>query len=168
MYDYFVFFGMEFFVEVNNFIEFLFVFEIGFKVIGVNNCNLYDFNVDMFIIFWVNVVFNGWDVVFCVLSGILSYEDVEKYVKEGVKGVFVGEVLMWVSDIKVFFWLFIGLLFLEVVFKFRLFVKICGICFINDVKFVINVGVDFFGVIFVFGIKCCIFIFIVCEIFVFV
>lgn len=156
LYDYSVSLGMEPLVEVNNPTELSLALEIGSKVIGVNNRNLHDFNVDMSTTSRVNAALNGRDVVLCALSGISSHEDVEKYVKEGVKGVLVGEALMRASDTKAFLRSLIGLPPLEVVPKPRPLVKICGIRSTNDAKLAINAGADLLGVILVPGTKRCI------------
>ncbi|KAF6752841.1 indole-3-glycerol phosphate synthase [Ephemerocybe angulata] len=86
--------GMEPLVEVNNAEEMQRALEIGAKVIGVNNRNLHDFNVDMGTTSRLADMVSGKDVVLCALSGISTKEDVEVYRKQGVGAVLVGEALM--------------------------------------------------------------------------
>ena len=109
LYEYSLSLGMEPLVEVNNPTELQIALELGAKAIGVNNRNLHDFNVDMGTTLRVNAALNGKDVVLCALSGISTPGDVEKYVKEGVKAVLVGEALMRAENPTAFVRNLIGL-----------------------------------------------------------
>jgi len=84
--------GIEPLVEVNNAQEMEVAIELGAKVIGVNNRNLHNFEVDMETTTkLVNMVPQG--TILVALSGIKGREDVERYVEQGVGGVLVGELL---------------------------------------------------------------------------
>ncbi|WWC88977.1 multifunctional tryptophan biosynthesis protein [Kwoniella dendrophila CBS 6074] len=149
LYDYSVSIGMEPLVEVNNTTELSLALEIGSKLIGVNNRNLHDFNVDMSTTSRVNAALNGREVILCALSGISSPEDVEKYVKEGVKAVLVGESLMRAKDTKKFLRSLIGLNDLPAKPKEKPLVKICGIRSKEDAEIAIKSGADLLGIILV-------------------
>ncbi|WVW84292.1 multifunctional tryptophan biosynthesis protein [Kwoniella bestiolae CBS 10118] len=151
LYDYSVSIGMEPLVEVNNTKELELALEIGSKVIGVNNRNLHDFNVDMSTTSRVNAALDGRDVILCALSGISTPEDVQKYVKEGVKAVLVGESLMRAKDTGKFLRSLIGLS--DPVSSSsevgKPLVKICGIRSVEDAEIAISSGADLLGVILV-------------------
>ncbi|WVQ80136.1 multifunctional tryptophan biosynthesis protein [Cryptococcus sp. DSM 104549] len=153
LYDYSVSIGMEPLVEVNNPTELSQALELGAKVIGVNNRNLHDFNVDMSTTSRVNAALGGREVVLCALSGISSHEDVKKYVKEGVRAVLVGEALMRATDTKAFLRSLIGLPAPEPAPKTRPLVKICGIRSAADAKLAVSAGADLLGMILVPGAK---------------
>ncbi|WWD16972.1 multifunctional tryptophan biosynthesis protein [Kwoniella shandongensis] len=153
LYDYSVSLGMEPLVEVNNPTELKLALEIGSKVIGVNNRNLHDFNVDMSTTSRVNAALEGQDVILCALSGISSPEDVAKYVKEGVKAVLIGEALMRASDTKAFLRSLIGLPPPTPSKKAKTLAKICGIRTPADAQLAIDAGADLLGLILVPGAK---------------
>jgi anthranilate synthase/indole-3-glycerol phosphate synthase/phosphoribosylanthranilate isomerase len=96
--------GMEPLVEVNNAEELERALQVGAKVIGVNNRNLHDFNVDMGTTTRMADVIkekygeNGGDVILVALSGITGRSDVEKYASQGVGAILVGESLMRAKD----------------------------------------------------------------------
>jgi len=108
--------GMEPLVEVNNPEELERALKVGAKVVGVNNRNLHDFNVDMGTTSRIAEVINSSSsgsngssahgqgqvdnrkVILCALSGITGREDVVKYVDQGVGAVLVGEALMRAED----------------------------------------------------------------------
>lgn len=114
LYDYARFVrGMEPLVEVNNPEELQRALAIGAKVIGVNNRNLHDFNVDMSTTSRIAEVVNQQQqhqqtngsqavddrkVILCALSGITGRDDVVRYVQQGVGAVLVGEALMRAED----------------------------------------------------------------------
>ncbi|ORX35558.1 N-anthranilate isomerase [Kockovaella imperatae] len=152
LYRYSLSLGMEPLVEVNNPDELQTALEIGAKVIGVNNRNLHDFNVDMSTTSRVNAALQGRDVILCALSGISSPEDVQKYVKEGVKAVLVGESLMRAPDPFTFLRSLISLPPLKPV-VIRPLVKICGCRSVADAKVALAAGADMIGVILVPGTK---------------
>lgn len=107
--------GMEPLVEINNPAELERALNIGAKVIGVNNRNLHDFNVDMGTTSRIAEVIterqrqyqesavgggiiDDRKVILCALSGITGREDVVKYTEQGVGAVLVGEALMRSDD----------------------------------------------------------------------
>ena len=94
--------GMEPLVEVNNASEMKIALDLGSKVIGVNNRNLHDFNVDMGTTSRLVEMVRERDVVLCALSGISSSKDVQMYKEEGVRAVLVGEALMRAQDTSAF------------------------------------------------------------------
>ncbi|KAI0061154.1 N-anthranilate isomerase [Artomyces pyxidatus] len=94
--------GMEPLVEVNNAREMAVALELGAKVIGVNNRNLHDFQVDMGTTSRLADMVQGREVVLCALSGIQGPEDVRRYVAEGVGAVLVGEALMRAENTRAF------------------------------------------------------------------
>ncbi len=94
--------GMEPLVEVNNASEMRRALDIGAKVIGVNNRNLHDFNVDMGTTSRLVDMVKDRDVILCALSGISTAQDVRTYKDQGVKAVLVGESLMRAKDTAAF------------------------------------------------------------------
>ena len=86
--------GMEPLVEVNNAREMEAALGLGARVIGVNNRNLHDFNVDMQTTSRLAEMTAGKDIVLCALSGIAGPDDVRTYTRQGVSAVLVGESLM--------------------------------------------------------------------------
>lgn len=96
--------GMEPLVEVNNSDELARALKVGAKVIGVNNRNLHDFNVDMGTTSRIADAIKeshgekGAEVILIALSGITGRADVEKYATQGVGAVLVGESLMKAQD----------------------------------------------------------------------
>jgi len=109
LYDYSVSLGMEPLVEVNNPEEMNRALAIGAKVVGVNNRNLHDFNVDMGTTSRLADAAKEGGIILCALSGITGRKDVEKYVSEGVGAVLVGEALMRSKDKKAFIHDLLGL-----------------------------------------------------------
>ncbi|KAL5536564.1 TRP3_1 [Sanghuangporus sanghuang] len=102
LYTYSVSLGMEPLVEVNNASEMERALEVGAKVIGVNNRNLHDFNVDLGTTSRLVDMVQGREVVFCALSGISGPKDVRVYKEQGVNAVLVGEALMRAEDTSKF------------------------------------------------------------------
>ncbi|KAH9060548.1 N-anthranilate isomerase [Lactarius vividus] len=102
LYDYSLSLGMEPLVEVNNAREMETALALGSRVIGVNNRNLHDFQVDMGTTTRLADMVKGQDVVLCALSGITGPEDVRQYVQQGVGAVLVGEALMRAKDTRAF------------------------------------------------------------------
>lgn len=109
LYDYSVLLGMEPLVEVNNADEMKRALTLGAKVVGVNNRNLHDFNVDMGTTSRLAEAAKQGGVILAALSGITGRADVEKYLKEGVSAVLVGEALMRAADKKAFIHDLLGL-----------------------------------------------------------
>ncbi len=93
---------MEPLVEVNSAAEMSRALEIGAKVVGVNNRNLHDFQVDMGTTSRLVDMVREKDIVLCALSGISGPQDVQVYKEEGVNAVLVGEALMRAEDTGVF------------------------------------------------------------------
>jgi len=89
---------MEPLVEVNNAEEMKAALELGAKVIGVNNRNLHNFEVDMGTTTRLADMVKARDVILCALSGIQTNKDVQGYIEQGVSAVLVGESLMRAPD----------------------------------------------------------------------
>ena len=104
LYDHAVERGMEPLVEVNNAAELERALRVGAKVIGVNNRNLHDFNVDMSTTSRIADVIKekhperAGEIILIALSGITGREDVVRYQEQGVSAVLVGESLMRAND----------------------------------------------------------------------
>ncbi|GAA5872583.1 hypothetical protein JCM16303_004572 [Sporobolomyces ruberrimus] len=104
LYNYSISRGMEPLVEVNNAEELERALRVGAKVIGVNNRNLHDFNVDMSTTSRIADVIKekyperAEEVILIALSGITGRQDVERYAAQGVSAVLVGESLMRAHD----------------------------------------------------------------------
>jgi anthranilate synthase/indole-3-glycerol phosphate synthase/phosphoribosylanthranilate isomerase len=104
LYDYSLSRGMEPLVEVNNADELGRALKVGAKVIGVNNRNLHDFEVDMGTTTRIADVIKekygdkASEVILIALSGITGREDVVRYTAQGVSAVLVGESLMRAED----------------------------------------------------------------------
>lgn len=101
LYHYSCSLGMEPLVEVNTLEEMDIATKLGAKVIGVNNRNLTNFEVDL------NTTSRlmektSKDTIVCALSGISSSKDVAAYKEGGVGAVLVGEALMRATDINIF------------------------------------------------------------------
>lgn len=102
LYDYSLSLGMEPLVEVNNAREMEAALALGARVIGVNNRNLHDFQVDMGTTSRLADMVKGQEVILCALSGITCGEDVRQYVQQGVGAVLVGEALMRAKNTRAF------------------------------------------------------------------
>ncbi|KIY50300.1 glutamine amidotransferase [Fistulina hepatica ATCC 64428] len=143
--------GMEPLVEVNNAMEMEIALSLPAKVIGVNNRNLHDFNVDMGTTSRLSEMVKGRDVILAALSGISSPDDVKKYQAEGVSAVLIGESLMRAKDTSAF----IRQLFSQPEPEIRTWssypplVKICGIRGVDEAVAVAKAGADFLGLMFV-------------------
>ena len=153
LYDYSKSIGMEPLVEVNSPEELVLALEIGSKVVGVNNRNLHDFNVDMSTTSRVNAALNGKDVILCALSGISTPEDVSKYVQEGVRAVLVGESLMRAEDPAAFLRTLAAIPPAPARTRAKPLVKICGIRSVKDAQIAVDAGADMLGIILVPGTK---------------
>lgn len=153
LYDYSLSLGMEPLVEVNNPDELKLAIEIGSKVVGVNNRNLHDFQVDMSTTSRVNAALDGRDITLCALSGIASRDDVAKYEKEGVRAVLVGESLMRAENPAEFLRHLAGIPTAPPTRRAKPLVKICGIRTAKDAQLAIDAGADMLGIILVPGTK---------------
>ncbi|KAI9061693.1 N-anthranilate isomerase [Trametes sanguinea] len=83
LYEYAKSLGIEPLVEVNNAREMEAALALGAKVIGVNNRNLHDFQVDMNTTSRLADMVRERDVILCALSGIQSSQDVRTYTEQG-------------------------------------------------------------------------------------
>ncbi|RMZ91691.1 hypothetical protein DV736_g1055, partial [Chaetothyriales sp. CBS 134916] len=146
--------GMEPLVEVNTGEEMRIAIQLGSQVIGVNNRDLTNFEVDLGT---TSRLMDGVPetTIVAALSGIFGPDDVAAYRKDGVKAVLVGEALMRAQDTTTF----IGRLLgepkdvLPPAKKNELLVKICGTRTPEGAKAAIEAGADAIGIILVRGRK---------------
>jgi anthranilate synthase/indole-3-glycerol phosphate synthase/phosphoribosylanthranilate isomerase len=127
---------------------------LGSKVIGVNNRNLVNFEVDLETTSRLMDMVPK-DTTVCALSGIAGPKDVEPYTKNGVGAVLVGEALMRASDTAQFISELLGG---SVSSKSSPttslpLVKICGTRSPEAAATAITAGADFIGIILVPGRK---------------
>lgn len=144
--------NMEPLVEVNNAKEMETALALGAKVIGVNNRNLHDFNVDMGTTSRLADMVREKDVTLCALSGIKDAQDVNTYVQQGVGAVLVGESLMRASDTRAFIRQLLSIPEPEDKGKGKAvapLVKICGIKTEEEAKIAVDAGADMLGLMFV-------------------
>ncbi|KAH7926947.1 hypothetical protein BV22DRAFT_1008012 [Leucogyrophana mollusca] len=149
LYAYSLSLGMEPLVEVNNAREMSLALELGAKVIGVNNRNLHDFQVDMGTTSRLVDMVRERDVILCALSGISSPGDVRQYAEEGVAAVLVGEALMRAKDTKAFIHELLDWPLPPPQEKKPPLVKICGIRSVAEATAAADAGADLLGLMFV-------------------
>ncbi|TDL20038.1 N-anthranilate isomerase [Rickenella mellea] len=152
LYAYSISLGMEPLVEVNNAAEMEQALALGAKVIGVNNRNLHDFNVDMGTTSRLAEMVKEKDVILCALSGISNNEDVQTYVQQGVRAVLVGEALMRAKDTGAFIQQLLGWPSQkkrEDEHARTPLVKICGIRTEKEALEAMDAGADMLGLMFV-------------------
>lgn len=153
LYNYSKELGMEPLVEVNNVEEMQRALKIGSRVIGVNNRDLHSFKVDLETTSGLISMVANKDVILCALSGISSREDVERYEKEGVGAVLVGEALMRAgSEVASFIDKILGITPAPVP-KRDIHVKICGTRTVEAAKVAVESGADLIGIILAEGTK---------------
>ncbi|KAH0828506.1 Multifunctional tryptophan biosynthesis protein [Fonsecaea pedrosoi] len=153
LYNYSRLLGMEPLVEVNTAEEMKIAVELGAEVIGVNNRNLTNFEVDL------GTTSRLMDqvpksTIVCALSGIFGPQDVQAYKKDGVKAILVGEALMRASNPVDFIASLVGdpdVLAQKAARNKQLSVKICGTRTPEDAKAAIEAGADQIGIILVPG-----------------
>jgi anthranilate synthase/indole-3-glycerol phosphate synthase/phosphoribosylanthranilate isomerase len=158
--------GMEPLVEVNNEVELDRALAVGAKVIGVNNRNLHDFQVDMSTTTRLadSIKEKGAEgVILCALSGISGRTDVERYISEGVGAVLVGESLMRAKDKGAFARELLGISGpaketngVVPSSSPKPLVKICGIRSPEVALAAADAGADFLGLMFVERSKRCV------------
>jgi anthranilate synthase/indole-3-glycerol phosphate synthase/phosphoribosylanthranilate isomerase len=153
LYDYSRSLGMEPLVEVQNAEETEIAVKLGAQVIGVNNRNLVNFEVDMET---TNRLINmvPKETILCALSGIAGPKDVEPYIKSGVGAVLVGEALMRASNTAQFIAELLGGSTAETTRRSSApMVKICGTRSAEAAKTAIDAGADLIGMILAPGLK---------------
>lgn len=153
LYDYSRSLGMEPLVEVQNAEETEIAVKLGAQVIGVNNRNLVNFEVDMET---TNRLINmvPKETILCALSGIAGPKDVEPYIKSGVGAVLVGEALMRASDTAQFIAeLLGGSSTKKTQTASSPMVKICGTRSAEVAKAAVEAGADLIGMILAPGTK---------------
>ncbi|KAK3296245.1 indole-3-glycerol phosphate synthase-domain-containing protein [Chaetomium fimeti] len=157
LYKYSLSLGMEPLVEVQNTEEMAVAIKLGSKVIGVNNRNLENFEVDLGTTGRLRSMVPK-DTFLCALSGINSHQDVLDCKRDGVNGVLVGEAIMRAPDASKFI--------RELCagpeapapksITNPLLVKICGTRSAEAATEAINTGADLVGMILVPGTKRCV------------
>ncbi|KAI4285507.1 MAG: hypothetical protein L6R38_000604 [Xanthoria sp. 2 TBL-2021] len=157
LYTYSQSLGMEPLVEVNTLDEMDVAISLGAQVIGVNNRNLTNFEVDLDTTSRLMHRVPKETIV-CALSGISGPKDVAAYSKNGVGAVLVGEALMRASDTAAFVQdLLEGSIANGVsLAEDNLMVKICGTRSPEAAQVAIEAGADFIGIILVEGRKRCV------------
>ena len=154
LYHYSQSLGMEPLVEVNTSEEMQRALELGSQVIGVNNRDLTNFNVDLSTT--SRLMENVPDhVIICALSGISNSSDVEAYKSHRVGGVLIGEALMKTPNIDQFV---SNLLQRKGSHsaqpqRRKLLVKVCGTRTSEAAEAAIEAGADMIGIILVQGRK---------------
>ena len=157
LYKYSQSLGMEPLVEVNNVEEMEIAVKLGSKVIGVNNRNLTNFEVDLETTSRL-VSMVPKETILCALSGIAGPNDVAAYQKNGVGAVLVGEALMRAPDTAQFIAELLGgsAAPIKRQSRKRPLIKICGTRSPDAAKAAIEAGADLIGIILVKGRKRCV------------
>jgi len=146
--------GMEPLVEVNTAAEMEIAVRLGAHVIGVNNRNLTNFEVDLDT---TSRLMNNVpaSTTVCALSGISGPDDVQAYKSHGVGGVLVGEALMRAPNVTAFVSELLGSSIEDMGGREgpELLVKICGTRTPEAAKAAVEAGADMIGIILVQGRK---------------
>ncbi|KAF8066788.1 indole-3-glycerol phosphate synthase-domain-containing protein [Lyophyllum atratum] len=148
LYAYSLSLGMEPLVEVNNAQEMNLALDLGAKVIGVNNRNLHDFQVDMGTTSRLVEMVRERDVILCALSGISNPKDVQLYKEQGVRAVLIGEALMRAADTSAFIRDLLQWPEPEPERKEKTWVMVSGVKETGEVLRLAAAGADFLGLIF--------------------
>ena len=146
--------GMEPLVEVNTTEEMEVAIKLGAQVIGVNNRNLTDFEVDLGTTSRLMDQVPSTTIV-CALSGISGPNDVKAYKGHGVGAILVGEALMRASNVNMFVSELLSSPDETSHFPSNcdLLVKICGMRSPEAAEAAIEAGADMIGIILVNGRK---------------
>ena len=157
LYTYSQSLGMEPLVEVNTLEEMDVAISLGAQVVGVNNRNLTNFEVDLDTTSRLMHKVPRETIV-CALSGISGPNDVAAYSKNGVGAVLVGEALMRAADTAAFVQNLLGVSEVNGVShaEAALMVKICGTRSPEAAQVAIEAGADLIGIILVEGRKRCV------------
>ena len=146
--------GMEPLIEVNTVEEMKIALDLNAQVIGVNNRNLSNFEVDLET---TSRLMSGVPkgTIIAALSGISGPKDIEAYKKNGVGAVLVGEALMRHDNTSEFVKKLLGEEEPAVTTSNRLdlMVKICGTRTPEAARVAITSGADMVGMILVEGVK---------------
>lgn len=157
LYHYSCSLGMEPLVEVNTLEEMDIAVKLGAKVIGVNNRNLTNFEVDLST---TNRLMEkvSKDVIICALSGISGPKDVDAYKQSGVGAVLIGEALMRATNTGAFIDVLLGDSEKDSRHEVidDVLVKICGTRSPEAAKAAVEAGADLIGIILVEGRKRCV------------
>ncbi|KAM4068115.1 indole-3-glycerol phosphate synthase domain-containing protein [Hirsutella rhossiliensis] len=157
LYKYSLSLGMEPLVEVQNAEEMTTAVKLGSRVIGVNNRNLENFEVDLDTTGRLRRMVPESTLI-CALSGINTHDDVLMNKNDGVNAVLVGEAIMRAPDASVF----ISELCsgsepaTERPQPRPLYVKICGTRSVEAAQAAVKSKADFVGICLVPGAKRCI------------
>lgn len=152
LYEYSRRLGMEPLVEVNNISEMSVARALGASVIGVNNRNLTNFEVDLDTTTRL-MGMRAEDTIIAALSGISGPKDVEAYRKSGVDAVLIGEALMRAKDTAHFVEELLGSPQGVGHRQGDILVKICGTREPEAAQAAIQAGADLIGIILVEGRK---------------
>ena len=157
LYTYSQSLGMEPLVEVNTPEEMEIAMRLGARVIGVNNRNLTNFEVDLDTTSRLMSKVSSGTIV-CALSGISGAQDVEAYQRNGVGAVLVGEALMRAEDPHRFADELLGQPKdqKQIQGPQGTLVKICGTRTPEAAQVAIEAGADLIGIILVEGRKRCV------------